>query len=43
VYGLNTVGTQSMVNVDGRSVAVWSDNVGGFTDVIAVFRTGGGL
>ena len=43
VYNLNTVGTQSMVNIDGRSVASYSDNVAGFTDTIALFRTSGGI
>jgi glucan 1,3-beta-glucosidase len=40
VYNLNTVGSQSMVNVNGRSVANYADNVAGFTDTIALFRTG---
>ena len=40
VYNLNTVGSQSMANVDGRSVASYADNVAGFTDTIALFRSG---
>lgn len=40
VYNLNTVGTQGMITVDGRDVAVWSDNQDAFTQTVALFRTG---
>lgn len=39
MYGLNTVGVQSMVNVDNQSVANALDNVAGFTNAVALFRT----
>ena len=43
VYNLNTVGSQSMVDVNGQSVASYADNVAGFTDTIAIFRTSGSI
>ncbi len=38
VYNLNTVGAISMIDLDGVSVATYSDNVDVFPDNIAVFR-----
>lgn len=38
VYNLNTVGTTNMVTVDGRDVALFSDNMDGFVQTIALFR-----
>lgn len=38
VYNLNTVGAISMIDLDGVSVAQYSDNVDVFPDNIAVFR-----
>lgn len=43
VYGLNTVGVRSMVDVDGTSVVVATDNVAGFTNAIVIFRNEEGL
>ena len=40
VYGLNTVGTNKMVTVDGRDVVAWGDNVDGFVHTVAVFGKG---
>jgi len=39
VYNLNTVGTTQMITVDGTDVAVYSDNLDGFVDSIALFRS----
>lgn len=39
VYNLNTVGTTNMITVDGVDVAVYSDNLDGFVDSIALFRS----
>lgn len=39
MYGLNTVGVRSMVDIDGRSVANALDNVAGFTNAVVLFRT----
>jgi hypothetical protein len=41
IYNLNTVGTQSMVAVNGQSIAEWSDNRDGFVSTIALFQVGG--
>jgi glucan 1,3-beta-glucosidase len=38
IYNLNTVGTQSMISVDGTSIAEWSDNKDGFVSTIALFQ-----
>ena len=40
MYGLNTVGTQNMITVDGTNVASYVNNVGAteFIDTIAVFK-----
>lgn len=40
VYNLNTVGTTEMITLDGTDVAYWGDNVNGFIDTVALFRTG---
>lgn len=40
VYNLNTVGSTSMVNRNGRSLASYADNVNVFPDTIALFRSG---
>lgn len=39
VYCLNTVGVQNMVTVNNQSIADALDNVAGFTNTIALFRT----
>lgn len=36
-YGLNTVGTGNMVNIDNTPVAKYSDNVNAYSDTIAKF------
>lgn len=38
IYGLSTVGTQSMITFDGRDIVPAADNVAGFTNTIALFR-----
>lgn len=40
VYNLNMVGATSMIDVDGKSIANYSDNLDVFPDNIAVFRLG---
>jgi len=40
IYGLSTVGSQSMVTWNGRDVVPAADNVAGFTNTIALFRPG---
>ncbi|KAK5118314.1 hypothetical protein LTR62_002827 [Meristemomyces frigidus] len=40
VYNLNTVGTHYMIEEDGTDVAYYGDNLDGFVDSIAVYRTG---
>ena len=40
VYNLNTVGTTEMITLDGNDVAYWGDNVNGFIDTVALFRSG---
>jgi glucan 1,3-beta-glucosidase len=37
VYALNSVGVTNMIEVDGTSEAVYSDNIGPFSDGIALF------
>ncbi len=39
VYNLNTIGSVSMIDREGVSLASFADNVNGFPDTIAVFRT----
>ncbi|KAL8825282.1 MAG: hypothetical protein Q9191_004507 [Dirinaria sp. TL-2023a] len=39
VYNLNTVGATSMVNVNGKSLASYTDNVNVFPDTIALFQS----
>ena len=39
VYNLNTVGTQEMITLDKTDIAAYSDNLNGFIDTIALFRT----
>ena len=39
VYCLNTVGVQNMVTLDGERIADALDNVAGFTNTIALFRS----
>lgn len=38
IYNLNTIGSLSMINRNGRSLASWQDNVNVFPANIAVFR-----
>lgn len=40
IYTLNTIGSLSMLDRDGTSLASWQDNVNVFPANIAVFRTG---
>ncbi|KAI0968246.1 glycoside hydrolase family 55 protein [Xylaria arbuscula] len=40
IYGLNTIGSTSMLEVDGTSVATWSDNVNVFPANIILYRSG---
>ncbi|KAI1881109.1 hypothetical protein JX265_001349 [Neoarthrinium moseri] len=40
IYNLNTIGSLSMINRDGTSLASWSDNVNTFAANIAVFKSG---
>lgn len=40
VYCLNTVGTTHMITRDGVDLATYSDNLDGFVDTIALFRSG---
>jgi glucan 1,3-beta-glucosidase len=39
LYNLNTVGTQNMIAVDGTDIASYTDNIAGFIDTIAIFRS----
>ena len=39
VYNLNTVGSTSLINENGKSLASYADNVNVFPDTIALFRT----
>lgn len=39
VYNLNTVGTTAMITADGNPFAKYSDNLDGFVDTIAFFRS----
>ncbi|KAF3026364.1 hypothetical protein E8E14_007598 [Neopestalotiopsis sp. 37M] len=40
IYNLNTIGSLSMINRDGTSLASWQDNVNTFAANIAVFKSG---
>lgn len=40
VYALNTIGSLSMIDQDGKSLAKWQDNVNVFPANIMLFRTG---
>lgn len=40
IYGLNTIGSLSMLDKDGSSVASWSDNVNVFPANIMLYRSG---
>ncbi|KAI1493392.1 pectate lyase superfamily protein-domain-containing protein [Biscogniauxia mediterranea] len=40
IYALNTIGSLSMLDKDGQSVASWSDNVNVFPANIILYRTG---
>ncbi|KAI0019158.1 pectate lyase superfamily protein-domain-containing protein [Xylariomycetidae sp. FL0641] len=40
IYALSTIGSLSMVDKDGKSLASWSDNVNVFNANIILFRTG---
>lgn len=39
VYNLNTVGTGVMVTRDGVDVAFYGDNLNGFVDTVALYRS----
>lgn len=39
IYNLNTIGSLSMIDRDGSSLASWSDNVNTFAANIAVFTS----
>lgn len=39
IYNLNTVGITSMITIDGIDVANYSDNIAGFVDHIALFKS----
>ncbi|ESZ92473.1 glycoside hydrolase family 55 protein [Sclerotinia borealis F-4128] len=39
IYNLNTVGVTNMITVDGKDIAKYEDNVAGFVDHVAVFRS----
>jgi glucan 1,3-beta-glucosidase len=39
IYNLNTVGVTDMISDDGVDVAIFSDNLDGFVDTVALFRT----
>lgn len=38
MYNLNTVGSVSMIERDGASLAKYSDNINVYPDTIALFR-----
>ncbi|KAI1369868.1 putative exo-beta-1,3-glucanase [Xylaria arbuscula] len=40
IYGLNTIGSLSMLELDGTSVASWEDNVNVFPANIMLYRSG---
>jgi glucan 1,3-beta-glucosidase len=39
VYNLNTVGTKKMITEDGVDIASFADNINGFVDTIALFKS----
>ncbi|KAA8569809.1 hypothetical protein EYC84_002152 [Monilinia fructicola] len=39
VYNLNTVGVTSLITIDGRDIANYTDNIAGFVDHIALFKS----
>ncbi|KAJ8060718.1 hypothetical protein OCU04_011023 [Sclerotinia nivalis] len=39
IYNLNTVGITNMITIDGRDFGNYSDNLAGFVDHIALFRS----
>lgn len=39
VYNLNTVGTHNMITINGQDIASYADNINGFIDTIALFRS----
>jgi glucan 1,3-beta-glucosidase len=39
MYNLNTVGTGTMITVNGQDLANYADNLDGFVDTIALFRS----
>lgn len=40
LYNLNTVGTHYAVDLDGQNGLYYADNLDGFVDTVAIFRTG---
>ncbi|EMC99022.1 glycoside hydrolase family 55 protein [Baudoinia panamericana UAMH 10762] len=40
VYNLNTVGTHEMIEQDGTNLAYYGDNLDGFVDTVALYRSG---
>jgi len=40
IYNLNTVGTHYMVDLNGVDEAFYADNLDGFVETVAIFRTG---
>lgn len=40
IYALNTIGSLSMIDRDGQSLAKWQDNVNVFPANVMLFRTG---
>ena len=40
VYCYSSVGTTNMITENGIDIASYSDNLNGFVDTIALFRTG---
>ncbi|TPX18892.1 uncharacterized protein E0L32_011444 [Thyridium curvatum] len=40
IYNLNTIGSLSMINRDGRQLAYWQDNINVYPDTIALFLSG---
>lgn len=39
IYNLNTIGSLSMIDRDGTSLARWSDNINTFAQTIAMFKS----
>jgi glucan 1,3-beta-glucosidase len=39
VYNLNTIGATSMIDMNGKSIANYADNIDWFPDTIALFHT----